>query len=161
MPKRKAKIKKRKSAVPKKRKSVPVFVSIFQPENEAIHKINLREESSNTFFANLISESIKQSRAQNYLSQTPVPRPVAKFANLEAPFKASGNNQKTPLSAMPFGAEAGGIEPHPSYGTVRVLSDGQSHLASASHDLRNSIISKNKKIAPPIKKMPLLVLNGM
>lgn len=42
---------------------------------------------------------------------------------------------------MASGAEAGGIEPHPSGGTIQVSTDDQSHLVSTSRDLRNFIIT--------------------
>src|SRR3989344_314186 len=70
-------------------KSAPVFVSKLQPLAEAVHKINLRQESENKILASAIYKSLKQSRTQNYLRETPVPRPaeVARFADLSAPLK--------------------------------------------------------------------------
>ncbi len=102
MPKKKAKIKKKKTAAQNppshkatarqgkkiaKRRVLKHKKNIrrnTKPVGNFVYKINLREENSNTFFTNLISESIKQSRAQNHLEQTPVPRPVEKFADFDS-----------------------------------------------------------------------------
>jgi len=100
---KKLKVKKRKTVARKKKlaKKRRVFVSkkstirktknkaIFVPasfqEEGAVHRINLRDKNYDAVFADAITESIRQSRAQNYLQELPIPvRPentVAQFAD--------------------------------------------------------------------------------
>ena len=92
---KKAKLKRQKQTAKNKKNFAPVFVSTLQPESEIIHKINLCEEGRDNFLAKSISESVRQSKGQNYLEQTPVPQPIAQFANLDAPIKTPLKESQT------------------------------------------------------------------